>query len=56
VSEIEYELEGRQGKAYVTFKDLNCNGNEGSRDSLVGIATGYWLDEQGGGEVRVPVG
>jgi hypothetical protein len=28
----------------------------GSRDSSVGIATGYGLDDQGGGRVRVPVG
>jgi hypothetical protein len=28
----------------------------GSRDSSVGIATGYGLDERGGAGVRVPVG
>jgi hypothetical protein len=28
----------------------------GSRDSSVGIATGYGLDDQGGAGVRVPVG
>jgi hypothetical protein len=27
----------------------------GSRDNVVGIATGYWLDDQGV-EIRVPVG
>jgi hypothetical protein len=28
----------------------------GSRDSSVGIATGYGMDEQGGREFRVPIG
>jgi hypothetical protein len=28
----------------------------GSRDSSVGIATGYGLDDQGGAGVRVPIG
>jgi hypothetical protein len=34
---------------------INVNNNGGSRDSTVGIATGYWLEDQGVG-VRVPVG
>jgi hypothetical protein len=34
---------------------INVNDNRGSWDSVVGIATGYWLDDQGVG-VRVPKG
>jgi hypothetical protein len=37
------------------FRFTGCYGC-GSRDSSVGIATGYGLDDQGGAGVRVPVG